>query len=153
MNATDVELSLSDRDLGRIVRLVYDKSGITLHEGKKSLVVARLQKRLRAHNFGSFGEYLKYVESASGSEEIVALLDAIATNHTYFFREEQHFELLVKDADGAGESAAPARAIVSARMGGQRWIIGSSAAVFQIRGCKANAPALVYTEEDSREFG
>ena len=98
MNATDVELSLSDRDLGRIVRLVYDKSGITLHEGKKSLVVARLQKRLRAHNFGSFGEYLKYVEGAAGGEEIVALLDAIATNHTYFFREEQHFELLVKTA-------------------------------------------------------
>jgi chemotaxis protein methyltransferase CheR len=98
VTATDVELSLSDRDLGRIVRLVYDKSGITLHEGKKSLVVARLQKRLRAHGFGSFGEYLRHVEGDTGGEEIVALLDAIATNHTYFFREEQHFDLLVKTA-------------------------------------------------------
>ena len=94
----DAELSLTDRDLGRIVRLVYDKSGITLHEGKRSLVVARLQKRLRAHGFTSFGAYLKHVEGDASGEEIVALLDAIATNHTYFFREEQHFDLLVKSA-------------------------------------------------------
>jgi chemotaxis protein methyltransferase CheR len=98
VTATDVELSLSDRDLGRIVRLVYDRSGITLHEGKKSLVVARLQKRLRANGFTSFGAYVKHVEDDPGGEEIVALLDAIATNHTYFFREEQHFDLLVKTA-------------------------------------------------------
>jgi chemotaxis protein methyltransferase CheR len=96
VTVADVELALSDRDLGRIVRLVYDRSGITLHEGKRSLVVARLQKRLRANNFTSFGAYIKHVEDDPGGEEIVALLDAIATNHTYFFREEQHFELLVK---------------------------------------------------------
>jgi len=94
----DAELSLTDRDLGRIVRLVYDKSGITLHEGKRSLVVARLQKRLRAHGYTSFGAYMKYVEEDRSGEEVVALLDAIATNHTYFFREEQHFDLLVKTA-------------------------------------------------------
>ena len=40
---------LTDRDLGQIVRLVYDRRGITLHEGKRSLVTARLQKRLRVH--------------------------------------------------------------------------------------------------------
>jgi len=98
VTVADVELALSDRDLGRIVRLVYDRSGITLHEGKRSLVVARLQKRLRANGFTSFGAYIKHVEDDPGGEEIVALLDAIATNHTYFFREEQHFELLVKTA-------------------------------------------------------
>jgi len=107
----DADLALSDRDLGRIVRLVYDRSGITLHEGKKSLVVARLQKRLRAHGFPSFGEYLKHVETDASGEEVVALLDAIATNHTYFFREEQHFDLLVKTAEQwqAQHGSAPFR--------------------------------------------
>ena len=42
---------LSDRDLAAIVRLVYEKSGITLHEGKRALVTARLQKRLRQGGF------------------------------------------------------------------------------------------------------
>lgn len=89
------EAVLTDRDLGQIVRLVYDRSGITLHEGKRSLVTARLQKRLRAHGFGTFADYLKHVEGDASGGELVELLDAIATNHTYFFREEQHFDLLV----------------------------------------------------------
>ncbi len=91
----DTELVLSDHDLTRIVRLVYDRSGITLHEGKRSLILARLQKRLRAHGLTSFTAYLKHVEADRSGDEIVALLDAIATNHTYFFREEQHFAFLV----------------------------------------------------------
>jgi chemotaxis protein methyltransferase CheR len=88
------EAVLTDRDLGQIVRLVYDRSGITLHEGKRSLVTARLQKRLRVHGFGTFSDYLKHVEGDQSGGELVELLDAIATNHTYFFREEQHFDLL-----------------------------------------------------------
>ena len=43
--------SSRDRDLATIVRLVYEKSGITLHDGKRALVTARLQKRLRAGGF------------------------------------------------------------------------------------------------------
>jgi chemotaxis protein methyltransferase CheR len=86
---------LTDRDLGQIVQLVYERSGITLHEGKRSLVVARLQKRLRARGHESFSQYLEHVENDRSGAELVELLDAIATNHTYFFREQQHFDLLV----------------------------------------------------------
>ena len=85
---------LSDREMLQIVRLVYEKSGISLHAGKKPLVVARLQKRLAALSLDSYGDYLKYVARDESGEEVVALLDAIATNHTYFYREEQHFALL-----------------------------------------------------------
>jgi chemotaxis protein methyltransferase CheR len=88
------ELVLTDQDLQKVVRLVYDRSGITLHEGKRSLVMARLQKRLRHHGFSSFSTYLNHVEKDASGEELVLLLDAIATNHTYFFREEQHFSYL-----------------------------------------------------------
>ena len=85
---------LSDREMTRIVQFVYEKSGITLHDGKRALVVARLQKRLKALNLATYSDYLRYVEQDRSGEEIVALLDAIATNHTYFFREEQHFGIL-----------------------------------------------------------
>ena len=90
----DVGERLSDRELARIVRLVYDRAGITLHAGKKALIVARLQKRLRAGGFASFSEYLDRVEADASGAELCALLDAIATNHTSFFREEQQFRLL-----------------------------------------------------------
>jgi len=88
------DVRLSDAELSRIVRLVYERSGITLHAGKRALVLARLQKRLRAGGFSSFRDYLAHVERDASGGEITALLDAIATNHTGFFREPQHFEFL-----------------------------------------------------------
>ena len=90
------EVRLSDADLSRIVRLVYERSGITLHSGKRALVLARLQKRLRTGGFTSFSTYLEHVEHDQTGAEITALLDAIATNHTSFFREPQHFDFLTK---------------------------------------------------------
>ena len=88
--------ALSDRDLRTLARLIYDRAGITLHDGKKALVTARLQKRVRTGGFGSFAEYVKFVESDRSGDEVVLLLDAIATNHTSFFREPQHFEYLTQ---------------------------------------------------------
>ena len=85
---------LTDRELTAIVKLVYVKSGITLHDGKRALVMARLQKRLRDGGFSSFSDYLRHVESDRTGAELAGLLDAIATNHTSFFREPQHFEFL-----------------------------------------------------------
>src|SRR5262245_52987903 len=85
---------LSDRDLAVIVRLVYEHSGIRLHAGKRALVTARLQKRLKEGGFDSFRAYVQYLRSDSSGAEVNALVDAIATNHTAFFREPQHFEFL-----------------------------------------------------------
>jgi chemotaxis protein methyltransferase CheR len=85
---------ITDKELGAVIKLVYEKSGITLHDGKKALVTARLQKRLKALDVGSYTEYLDYLGRDSSGGELVLLLDAIATNHTSFFREPQHFELL-----------------------------------------------------------
>ena len=80
----------------RIAALVYERSGIGLHEGKRPLVVARLQTRLRALSLDTFSKYLKYLEQDNSGDELTLLLDSIATNHTYFFREEQHFKILAE---------------------------------------------------------
>ena len=84
----------SDRDLEAITRLVYEKSGIALHAGKRALVTARLQKRVKQGGFATFAQYLKHVLGDTSGDELTTLLDAIATNHTSFFREAQHFEFL-----------------------------------------------------------
>lgn len=85
---------LTDRDLKAITQLVYERSGITLHSGKRALVTARLQTRVKRSGFTSFDAYLKHVHADPTGDELTALLDAIATNHTSFFRENQHFEFL-----------------------------------------------------------
>lgn len=91
---TETVPDLSDRDLKAISQLVYEKSGITLHSGKRALVMARLQRRVRQGGFETFEQYLKHVKADTSGDELTALLDAIATNHTSFFRELQHFEFL-----------------------------------------------------------
>ena len=75
--------------------LVYHECGINLHEGKQQLLQARLSKRLRSTGIDSVGEYLKIL--ARDKEERVCFLDAISTNHTYFFRESHHFATLNPD--------------------------------------------------------
>ncbi len=46
--------ALSDRQLQTIVKLVYDHAGITLHSGKRELIVARLQKADASGQFRGF---------------------------------------------------------------------------------------------------
>jgi chemotaxis protein methyltransferase CheR len=86
----------TDRDLAAIVRMVYESSGITLHAGKRALVSARLQKRLRQTGVSSFHDYVKLLQRDVSGEELTEMLDAITTNHTSFFREPQHFEFLAQ---------------------------------------------------------
>ncbi len=94
LNAPPPTPPLHDRELRAIAQLVYQKSGITLSPAKHALVSARLQKRLRHGGFRSFGAYLDHVAGDPSGQELTELLDAIATNHTSFFREPQHFEFL-----------------------------------------------------------
>ena len=90
------EIALSDREMDRIVRLVYDRCGITLHDGKRALIVARLHKVLKAGGFRSFSDYVHHVETDRTGHELSVLIDAISTNHTSFFREDEHFRYLAQ---------------------------------------------------------
>jgi chemotaxis protein methyltransferase CheR len=90
----DSTLGLGERELQRLSRLLYDASGITLHAGKGPLVLARLQKRIIEQGHASFAVYLDAVERDRSGEALAELVDAMATNHTSFFREAQHFAYL-----------------------------------------------------------
>lgn len=83
------QLSMEEFDLIR--KLVYDRFGIHLNEQKKSLVVERLQKTLRAGQFESFRAYYDYVMRDRSGKALLELVDRISTNHTHFFREKDHF--------------------------------------------------------------
>lgn len=87
-------IELRESDFEKIRRLIYDQCGINLTEAKKELVKARLGKRLRGSQFKSFHDYYEYVLNDTSGKELILLLDAIATNFTFFFREAKHFEYL-----------------------------------------------------------
>ncbi|HET9013866.1 MAG TPA: protein-glutamate O-methyltransferase CheR [Gemmatimonadaceae bacterium] len=94
MIAVDNELALGEPELQRLSRLLYDASGITLHDGKGPLVIARLRKRLMEQGYRSFAAYLDAVERDRTGAAMTELVDAMATDHTSFFREPQHFAYL-----------------------------------------------------------
>jgi chemotaxis protein methyltransferase CheR len=76
--------------------IAYKKAGIFLRPGKAALVQARLARRLRDLGLASEREYLDRLR-VEGEDEVVLFLDAISTNFTRFFREEDHFETLADD--------------------------------------------------------
>jgi chemotaxis protein methyltransferase CheR len=87
-------LKFSDRDYHAITEFVYKTAGINLLEGKKELVRTRLGKRMRQLQMTDFSTYFKHVMNDTTGEEIIFLLDALATNLTSFFREDQHFTFM-----------------------------------------------------------
>ena len=85
---------MKDSEFEFIRRLVYERSRISLGTDKRELVAARLDKRLRATNLVTAGEYCQLLKSPDAEEERANLIDVISTNHTFFFREEPHFDFL-----------------------------------------------------------
>ncbi len=88
-------MKVTTKQFKKFSELVYHECGINLHEGKQQLLQARLAKRLRFTGINSVDEYLKLLER--DDPELINFLDAISTNHTYFFRESHHFEHLKKE--------------------------------------------------------
>jgi chemotaxis protein methyltransferase CheR len=85
---------MRESDYQFIRNLVYERSRINLGPDKRELVAARLAKRLRAMQLASIGDYCSYLRTTDAQDEVANLIDAISTNHTFFFREGHHFEYL-----------------------------------------------------------
>ncbi|MBA3974197.1 MAG: hypothetical protein C0504_08280 [Candidatus Solibacter sp.] len=85
---------VSGSEFAEIRDLAYRTFGLDLKRGKEALVTARLSKRLAALGLGTIGEYLEILRRDRTGAELTSLIDALATNHTSFQREPQHFELL-----------------------------------------------------------
>jgi chemotaxis protein methyltransferase CheR len=85
---------LHPHDFEQISQIVYRFSGIRLNQGKEELVRSRLIKRLRALGVNSFSGYLRYIKEDRSAQELHIMIDALTTNKTSFFRENQHFEFM-----------------------------------------------------------
>lgn len=90
-------IDITDKEFKLISKIVYDKFGINLTEKKKSLVVGRLNKFIKNLGLNSFSEYYDVIINDPTNESLLSLIDRISTNHTFFYRENGHFEYLVKE--------------------------------------------------------
>lgn len=99
--AIDVGAStqLSNRDFHRLSKYIYSHTGIKMPITKKSMLQARLQKRLRHLQLNSYEEYCNLVfNDQCPQDELVHMIDVVTTNKTDFFREPEHFIYLMQEA-------------------------------------------------------
>jgi chemotaxis protein methyltransferase CheR len=88
MAAANAELM--PRDFAAIAAIMHSDARIELSEAKTTLVQSRLARRLREHGLSRFSEYVAMVQS--DAQERHAMVVALTTNHTHFFREPHHFD-------------------------------------------------------------
>lgn len=86
-------MPLSDKEFRLLSEFVYGHFGIVITEHKRSLLVGRLQKIVKSRGFSSFIDYYHFLEKTNDKEVLSELANRISTNHTFFFREAEHFDL------------------------------------------------------------
>ncbi|MBU0674211.1 MAG: chemotaxis protein CheR [Proteobacteria bacterium] len=90
---------MSDMMFLRFQEVIMSELGINVTSAKKTMIQARLAKRLRIRQLHSYEEYFDYVfKTADGRAEIQDFIDVITTNKTDFFREPHHFDYLIGTA-------------------------------------------------------
>ena len=85
--------SMTDHELIKFIEHVKFQTGINLDSSKRYLLESRLGPILQQFSIDSYAELLRCV-AIDSSIENQALISAITTNETYFFRDEHPFDLL-----------------------------------------------------------
>ncbi len=94
-----VSFEMSDQQYVKLKTVIHEYAGINLGDDKRELVIARLGKLFRKRGISGFSEYLGILRNDNSGDEITCLLDAITTNVTRFFREEEHFGFFAEEIE------------------------------------------------------
>lgn len=94
--ASDGILNMSDEEFSLFGNLIYSSLGIKMPKTKKHMLISRLAKRVNALGCKSYGEYYSFLCSEQGkTTELKKMVDAVTTNKTDFYREADHFKILI----------------------------------------------------------
>ncbi len=77
-----------------LARLISAHFGIRIGENKRALVTGRIHPMLEKYGFATHRECLDAIHRDSSGQLLSELANRMSTNHTAFFREEAHFDLL-----------------------------------------------------------
>ena len=80
----------------KIAEYIYEKARISLGKNKMELVRARFGKVIRQRKMKGFHEYFAWMKNDTTGEAFREVMNAISTNLTSFFRENEHFVYLSK---------------------------------------------------------
>jgi len=92
----EIDITLSDNEFNKIRDRIYKIAGISLGEAKRTLVISRLSKLLKARGMASFEDYVNFLDNSASSHDLHEFVNALTTNLTRFYREDHHFAHLVE---------------------------------------------------------
>lgn len=85
-------LEVTLEEFRMVKALVYKRLGISLSDEKRTLVAGRLQSVLKRRGIANVRQYLEMLEKDTSGQLMSELTNQITTNHTFFFREREHFD-------------------------------------------------------------
>ncbi|MEM9709091.1 MAG: protein-glutamate O-methyltransferase [Pseudomonadota bacterium] len=88
---------MPDDVFAAIISIAHAEAGLLITEKKRALVQSRITRRLRALKIKDFRDYIDFVKSTAGAEEVGNMISVLTTNVSSFFREEHHFETIRSD--------------------------------------------------------
>ena len=88
-------IRMTDKEFTTLVDFVKTKYGIDLSK-KRVLIESRLAQELHKRKFTTFQQYIDCVFKDASGNEIVTMLNKLTTNLSYFMRENEHFNYMVK---------------------------------------------------------
>ncbi|MCX7995740.1 MAG: protein-glutamate O-methyltransferase CheR [candidate division WOR-3 bacterium] len=78
-----------------LLKLIEEKTGFKCHSYKERPLTRRIRVRMRALGLSEFSDYYHYLNN--NPDEFKILLDTITINLSYFFRNYETFEYLMKE--------------------------------------------------------
>ncbi|MFA7660465.1 MAG: protein-glutamate O-methyltransferase CheR [Anaerovoracaceae bacterium] len=84
-------LNLTDDEFNFITTYIKSNYGVNLIK-KRTLIEGRLSNYVTSLGFRNYMDYYHYAINGRSEDEMVTLINKLTTNHTYFLRENDHFE-------------------------------------------------------------
>ncbi|WP_046900050.1 MULTISPECIES: protein-glutamate O-methyltransferase CheR [Gluconobacter] len=88
--------ALRKKDLFIVRDIAKKISGIHLNENKSYSANLKISRILKDFDFENINDYLKMIESNEGKYKKEEIISALTTNVTSFFRENHHFDYLLR---------------------------------------------------------
>lgn len=85
-------IHISDSEFMELVTYMQKNYGINLIN-KRQLIEGRMSNLLEKKGMKTFGEYITLIKK-NNMDEITTLINKLTTNHTFFYREDNHYKFL-----------------------------------------------------------
>jgi chemotaxis protein methyltransferase CheR len=88
-------IELTDREFKDIAEYIRSNYGVNL-EKKRPLIEGRLGFYVHSLGYENYSDYFEFAKNEPTHREIENLVNRLTTNHTYFMREEEHFDFFAQ---------------------------------------------------------